>query len=110
MLEKIFGNKSAAKILLHIYHYGETYPSAIAKDYNIALNPIKQQLKRFEDAGVLISRQVGRSRLYSFNPKNPYSDPVKKLVALEYENIPPQERQELFKALRKPRRKGKPVL
>jgi hypothetical protein len=37
MLEGIFGNKNAERVLMHIYHYGESHASAIAQDYQIAL-------------------------------------------------------------------------
>jgi predicted transcriptional regulator len=63
MLEGIFGNKTAEKVLLHIYHYGEVHASAIAQDYEIAINPIKGQLNRFEEAGILASKEIGRSRV-----------------------------------------------
>ena len=50
MLSKILGNENALKIMLHLYHYGEAYPSAVAKDYESALSPIQKQFERFEDA------------------------------------------------------------
>lgn len=109
MLEGIFGNKTAEKVLLHIYHYGESHASGIAKDFNIALNPVIQQLNRFELAGVLVSKEVGRSRIYSFNPKSPIMKPVKDLIETTYDSIPLAERQVLFQTRRRPRRKGKPV-
>ncbi len=31
MLEKILGSDTAMKIMLHLVHYGEIYPSAVAK-------------------------------------------------------------------------------
>ncbi len=110
MLEGIFGNKTAEKILLHIFHYGESHASSIASDFDVALNPIRQQLYRFELAGVLVSKQIGRARVYSFNPKSPLTKPTKELVALAYESISLPERQKLFHARRRPRRKGKPIL
>lgn len=110
MLEGIFGNKTAEKILLHIFHYGESHASAISTDFNLALNPIRQQLNRFEQAGVLISKEVGRSRIYSFNPKSPLVKPVKELIEMAYESIPLADRQNIFKTRRRPRRKGKPTL
>ncbi|MCB0408442.1 MAG: winged helix-turn-helix transcriptional regulator [Bdellovibrionales bacterium] len=109
MLEGLFGNKSAEKVLFHIYHYGESHASAIANDFDVALNPIKQQLNRFEEAGVLFSKEVGRSRLYSFNPKSPFTKPVQNIIKIAYENIPLKERQKIFATRRRPRRKGKPV-
>ncbi|MNL56021.1 hypothetical protein D3C87_1794800 [compost metagenome] len=109
MLERIFGNKTAEKVLLHIYHYGESHASGIARDFSMALNPIIQQLNRFELAGVLVSKESGRSRVYSFNPKSPIMKPVKELIEITYEAIPLSERQSLFQTRRRPRQKGKPV-
>ena len=110
MLKGIFGNQTAEKALLHIIHYGEIHASAIAKDYGIALNPIKGQLDRFEQAGILASKEVGRSRLYFFNPKSVFLRPLKEILQIAYESIPLKERESLFASRRRPRRKGKPVL
>lgn len=110
MLEGIFGNKTAEKALLHVYHYSEIHASAIAHDYGLALDPIKKQLERFEAAGVLSAKQVGRSRVYTFNPKSPYLGPIKELLKIVYESIPLREREQIFGVRRRPRRKGKPVL
>lgn len=109
MLEGIFGNKTAEKVILHIFHYGESHASAIANDFDVALNPVIHQLNRFELAGVLISKEAGRSRIYSFNPKSPLSKPIKELAEIAYETIPLSDRQKMFKTRRRPRRKGKPV-
>lgn len=109
MLQGIFGNKTAEKVLLHIFHYGESHASGIAQDFDVALNPVIQQLDRFENAGVLVSKEVGRSRVYSFNPKSPLSRPIRELIEIAYEAIPLSERQKIFASRRRPRRKGKPV-
>src|SRR5436305_1949523 len=109
MLEGIFGNKTAERVLLHIFHYGSSHASAIASDFKMSLTPIRQQLDRFESANVLISKQIGRSRVYSFNPKSALTKPVRDLTRLLYESIPQKDRQELFQTRRRPRRKGKPV-
>lgn len=109
MLEDIFGNKSTEKVLLHVYHYGESHASGIAKDFNVALNPILQQLNKLEKSGVLVSKVVGRSRLYSFNLKSPFTKPIKDLIFIVYDSIPMSEKEKLFATRRRPRRKGKPV-
>ena len=109
MLEGIFGNRTAEKVLLHIYHYGEIHASAIANDYEMALNPVKQQLLRFENAGVLVSKEVGRSRIYRFNPKSPLVFPLKELLKISYQTMPLSERELVFGVRRRPRRPGKPV-
>jgi hypothetical protein len=110
MLEGIFGNKTAERVLLHVFHYGEIHASAIAQDYGCAINPVKGQLDRFEKAGVLVSKLHGRARVYSFNPKSTLVAPVKELVKIVYESIPLKDRERIFGTRRRPRRKGKPVL
>jgi hypothetical protein len=110
MLEGIFGNRTAERVLLHVFHYGEIHASGIANDYGSALNPIKGQLDRFERAGILVSKEVGRTRVYSFNPKSVLVKPVRELVGIVYESIPLREREKIFGHRRRPRRKGKPVL
>lgn len=105
----MFGNKTAEKVLLHIFHYGESHASAIASDFKTSLNPVIQQLNRFENAGVLVSKEIGRSRVYTFNPKSPLKNPLQDLLEVAYESIPLSERQKIFESRRRPRRKGKPV-
>ncbi|MGZ3788455.1 MAG: winged helix-turn-helix domain-containing protein [Bacteriovorax sp.] len=82
MLEGLFGNKSAEKVMLSIFNHGELHASAIAQQHSTALDPIKKQLERFEEAGFLTSRTVGRSRLYKFNDKNPLIRPLKELLKI----------------------------
>jgi hypothetical protein len=82
MLEGLLGNKSAEKVMLAIFNNGELHASAIAKLYETALDPIKKQLERFEEAGFLISRIVGRSKLYKFNERNPMINPLKQLLSI----------------------------
>lgn len=110
VLAQIVGNRSAEEALLHIFHYGEIHASGIARDYGVAVTPIRLQLDRLENAGVLVSKEVGRARLYSFNQKSPFARLLKEMVGLEYESIPRAERQKIFAQRRRPRRKGKPVL
>ena len=110
MLEGIFGNRAAERALLHIYHYGEIHASAIAKDYRTSLTAIRGQLDRFERAGILIAKTIGRSRIYSFNPKSSLMPPVRELIRIVYESIPLKERERLFGERRRPRAKGKPIL
>jgi len=109
MLEGIFGNINAERVLLHIYHYGEIHASAIAKDYGVSKTPLLNQLERFKAANVLKSKEVGRSRLYSFNDKSPFTQHIKSLIEILYNTIPMDEKQSLFGERRRPRRKGKPI-
>lgn len=93
MLEGLLGNKSAEKVMFALYIKEELHASAIAKFYNTALDPIKKQLKRFEEAGFLCSRLVGRSKLYSFNSQHPLHGPLKDVLKIAYQ----EEKQEINK-------------
>jgi len=110
MLENIFGNESASKVFLHIFHYGEIHASGIGKDYQTSITPIKKQLQKFEESGILKSKLAGKTRLYSFNEKSPWTKPLKEIIKLEYNSIPLNEKQILFGTRRRPRRQGKPIL
>jgi predicted transcriptional regulator len=110
MLEGIFGNKTAEKVLLHIYHYGESYALAISEDLNIPNNPVVKQLERFEKAQILSSKKMGRTRIYRFNERFPLTSPIIELIKRTYDSLPQEKRNQIFATRRRPRTKGKPVL
>ncbi|OFZ21706.1 MAG: hypothetical protein A2X94_15550 [Bdellovibrionales bacterium GWB1_55_8] len=110
MLDEIFGNRTVERIYLHLFHYGEIHARGLANDYKASVDPFVQQLNRLENAGLLVSKTVGRTRLYRFNPKSPFIKPIKKIIEIVYESMPLSQREELFQTRRRPRRKGKPVL
>ena len=111
MLDKILGSKTAQKIFLHLYHHGESYPSAVARDFKISLGQVQRQFDRFEDAGILVSKLVGKTRIYQFNKKQGVIlKPFIELIEVIYDSIPLKEKELLFSVRRRPRRKGKPVL
>ncbi len=87
MLESLLGNKSAEKVMLALHQHGELHASAIAQLYQTSLDPIKKQCERFEEAGFLVSRSVGRSRLYSFNKNHPLHLPLIQLIQMAATNL-----------------------
>lgn len=82
MLETLLGSKSAEKVMIAIFNNGELHASAIAKEFDTALDPIKKQLEKFEESGLLNVRQVGRSKLYKFNEEHPLVSPLKELIRI----------------------------
>jgi DNA-binding MarR family transcriptional regulator len=110
MLDKILGSQTAALILLHVYHHGEAYPSATAKDMDKSLGQVQRQYDRLEQAGVFVSKLLGKTRVYTFNEKSPYARKLKELVNLFYTSISQSEREKMLAKRRRPRRKGKPVI
>ena len=110
VLEALFGNRTAAKLMLYLFHYGEAYATGLAKDLGFALSPVQRQLEKFEAAGLLTSKMVGNTRVYSFNPRQPATKKLKELIQVFYEAMSMQERERLFPTRRRPRRRGKPVV
>ena len=63
MLEGLFGNSVIERILFTLLVYGEAYALGLAKLFGEPVNKFQQQLKRLEDAGIVASRRVGKTRL-----------------------------------------------
>ncbi len=110
MLDKILGSEIAMKIMLHLVHYAEIYPSAVAKDYKIALSAVQKQFSRFEEAGILVSKLVGKTRVYTFNKKSKVAKTFYELVKLYYDGLSLADKEKIFSERRRPRRPGKPVI
>lgn len=87
MLDKIPGSDIAMKIMLHLVHYGEIYPSAVAKDDELSLSGVQKQFQRFKEAGILVSKLVGKSRVYVFNKKSPTAKSFIDLVKVYYDGL-----------------------
>jgi DNA-binding MarR family transcriptional regulator len=109
-LEALFGNRTAAKLMLYLFHYGEAYGTGVAKDLGIALSPVQRQLDKFEAGGLLVSKMVGNTRVYTFNPRQPATKKLKDLLQVFYEAMSLDERERLFSKRRRSRRRGKPVV
>jgi len=110
MLDKILGSEIAMKIMFHLVHYKEIYPSAVAKDYKLALSAVQNQFARFEDAGILVSKLVGRTRVYMFNNKSKVAKAFYEFVKLYYDGLSISDREKIFETRRRPRRQGKPII
>lgn len=110
VLGDLFGSRAAESVLLHLHHYGETYGRAVSTDLGISLDSVQRQLEKFRGAGVLVSKQHGRTIVYSWNPKAKIAEKVRALVAHVYDGIPLKRRSEIFAKRRRPRAKDKPVI
>jgi predicted transcriptional regulator len=109
MLEVIFGSKNRERVLQYILAKGEGYAKEIADFYGTSIDPIQKQLEKLELGGVLVSRMVGRTRLFTFNPRYAFSEELKGLLAKARSYYPPEEIERLTMQRKRPRRKGKPL-
>ncbi len=108
-LGTLLGNRTAARVLLYLFHHGEAYPTGAARDLGLAQNLVQRQLEKLEAAGFLVSKLVGKTRIYTFNPKHPATGKLRELIRVFYEGMPSKDREHEFGTRRRPRRRGKPV-
>lgn len=108
MLEGLFGNIIIEKIFFFLATYKEGYPLGMAKTFGVPVNRIQQQLKRLEDSGIVVSRLVGKVRLYTLNPRYPFLKELDALIAKAYQFIPLTEKDKFYRRRTRPRRAGKP--
>lgn len=107
MIEVLLGSKNAERVLLYIFTREEGYAREIAAYYTTDLKPIQMQLDKFEKGGVLVSRSIGRTRPYEFNPRYPFLNELKALLEKALSFYPAREQEELIMNRRRPRAKGK---
>lgn len=108
MLEPILGSTSCERVLLFILAREEGYAREIARFFQTSVTPIQNQAEKLEAGGVLVSRSVGRARLYTFNPRYPFLSELKSLLEKAASFYPVEIKEALFKNRRRPRRAGKP--
>ena len=109
MLEGLFGTVNKEKVLLYVYAREEGYPREVAKYYGIDLKTIQNQFEKLELGGILYSRMVGRTRLYTFSPRFVFLSELKQMLEKALSFYPEEERERLLMTRRRPRRKGKPL-
>ncbi len=109
MLEVLLGSKNRERVLQFILAKGEGYAKEIADFYGTSLDPIQKQLEKLELGGVLVSRSVGRTRLFVFNPRYAFRNELQALLEKAREYYSPDEIERLTMGRKRPRRTGKPL-
>ena len=108
MLEAAFGSLTAERVLLFLHRYDQAYGRQIAVAFTVPVSEIQKQLRKFESGGLLVSRMVGRTRVYSWNPRSAFVTSLRQLLQVILENLPPEQRNPYADGRRRPRRAGKP--
>ena len=107
--ETLFGSKSTNRVLFYLETYGEGYGREIARTFSIRPIQVQNQLKKLEEAGWLVGRPIGRTRLFTWNPRNPLVKPLRAFLQAAIDALPASEIQDYYRRRRRPRRPGKPV-
>jgi biotin operon repressor len=107
VLEAVVGSAAAEKVLLYLQSYEQAYGREIAATFEIANSQVQKQLLKLESGGLLVSRLIGRTRLYQWNPRNPLVSPLRAFLAVALDSLPVNEQQQYFRKRTRPRRSGK---
>ncbi len=102
----LFGSKSAYQVLMYLENYNEGYASQIARTFDISLNQAQNQLKKFEEIGLLVSRAEGTVRMYYFK-QSPVSDALRIFLRSMLDVLPKSTIDKYYRERRRPRRYGK---
>ena len=106
-LDAIFGNRSASRVLLFLQNYGEGHARKIATTFEVPNTAIQRQLQRFEADGILVSRLMGKTRVFTWNPRSPTVSELRKLLEAELARLPTEVTKRYFRQRQRPRRTGK---
>lgn len=109
MLTSVLRTRETEWILLFIAARGAGYAQEIADFFKANLRSVQRQLERLEAGGVLTSRTVGRTRLFSFNPRYPFRTELVALMDKAKRFYPPDLIERLDFDRRRPRRTRKPL-
>lgn len=109
MLEALFGSTTAERVLLYLQVYEQGYARGIARTFGLPVSQVQAQLVKFEDTGLLVSSTVGRTRLYVWNPRNPFVAPLRVLLEEILRALPEAEVRAYFRERTRPRKAGKPL-
>ena len=102
----LFGSESAYRVLLYLENYDSGYASQIARTFGISLNQAQNQLKKFEEIGLLVSRKEGTTRTFYFK-KSPITDALRSFLRSMLEVLPRKSIEKYYRERRRPRRQGK---
>ena len=108
MLEAAFGSLAAERVLLFLHRYERAYGRQIARAFDMPVSEIQKQLRKLELGGLVVSQMLGRTRVYDWNPRSIFVVPLRALLQVMLENLPPEQRRPYEDGRRRPRRAGKP--
>ncbi|NOQ30106.1 MAG: ArsR family transcriptional regulator [Helicobacteraceae bacterium] len=109
MLELIFGTKNRELVLQYVCTFNEGYAREISRYFDIALPSVQNQLTKFEDGGLLLSKMSGRTKIYYLNPRYAFLDELKALLDKAKSYYKPELKEKFVMTRQRPRRVGKPL-
>ena len=108
MLAGLTGSINKERALVYLVARERGYAREIARYFDTSLDPVQKALDGLERSGILVSRQVGKTREYELNPRYALRDELRALTEKAIALYPEKLRDGLLNVRKRPRRKGKP--
>jgi predicted transcriptional regulator len=109
MIEPLIGSKNRERVLLFLLAREEGYAREISRFYKTDLSQIQKQLERLEAGNIVYSKLIGKTRVYSMNPRYPFLEELTALLEKILSFYSVDEYEKLTHTRKRPRRKGKPL-
>ena len=103
-----FGGQTRTRVLLALRLLDESYPRELARVLDVPVNGVQIALKGLERDGLVAGRMLGRTRVFTLNPRYFARDELARFL-LRLAEAEPDLRARVGELRRRPRRTGKPV-
>lgn len=102
----LFGSKAAYRVLMYLENYGRGYAAEIARTFGMSLSQVQNQLLKFEELGLIVSRKEGTARVFYFE-RNPITDGLREFLRSVLDRLPDATIQKFYRERKRPRRYDK---
>lgn len=109
MISNLFESPLREKILLYLYECGDGYSREVSENFGASLTAVQNQLRNMEDGGILVSRTVGKTRVYTLNPRYFLRQELEAMLRKMLDILPEKEIVRYYRPRKRPRRPGKPL-
>lgn len=94
MLSMLLGSRSSERILLFMLVNDRCYGSQLQRLLGLSLTPIQKALQRLEKAGIVVSYNEGKTKLYQLNSAYPLLGELEALLKKAYLLLPTSEKKQ----------------
>lgn len=82
MLESLVTSKTRIKLLLKFFaHANSGYLRSLAKEFDESTNSVRVELNRLTEAGLLVSEEEGKTKVYRANQQHPFFSEITNMVS-----------------------------
>lgn len=82
MLDSLVTSKTRIKLLLKFFaHANSGYLRSLAKEFDESTNSVRVELNRLTDAGLLVTENEGKTKLYKANTGHPFFEEIRAMVS-----------------------------